>query len=194
MPRPIPVEIIPSHVHLSAADHAVLFGSGQAGTVDIPISQQGQFAYSETVTVHGKLKAGLPLKVLGPYRKATQVELTPTEAAWLGIKAPEAKSGDLTKAGKCRLVGPKGELEADATVIVPRPHLHLSDTEAQTMRLDNGQEVNLDILGEGERKLNKVVVRVHPSYRLRLHVHSDLARDYWLTGVLHARLKELNSD
>mgnify|MGYP001571130189 FL=1 len=192
MARPIPVEIIPSHLHLSEADHVSLFGVGYAGTIGSNLSQHGQYAYAETVEVFGKLKRGLELRVLGPHRKATQVELTPTEASVLGITAPLARSGDLTEAANCRLSGPSGEVQAKAVVIIPKPHLHVSDTEAKSLRLENGKEVALDLLGDSPRTLEGVVVRVHPSYQLRLHVHSDIARDYWLTGVVHARLRELN--
>jgi propanediol utilization protein len=192
MARPIPVEIIPSHIHLSEADHSLLFGPGHAGTIANELSQHGQYAYAETVEVFGKLKRGLVLRVLGPHRKATQVELTPTEAMMLGITAPLARSGDLSAAGKCRISGPAGDIQADLAVIIPKPHLHLSDAEAKTLRLTNGKEVVLDILGTAPQTLEGVIVRVHPTYRLRLHVHPDLAREYWLTGVLHARLRELN--
>lgn len=193
MARPIPVEIIPSHIHLSEADHVKLFGSGHAGTIATALSQHGQYAYAETVEVFGKLKRGLELRVLGPHRRSTQVELTPTEASLLGISAPLARSGDLSEAGNCKLKGPGGEVKATAVVIVPKPHLHVSDTEAKSLRLENGDEVALEIVGDGQRTLEGVIVRVHPTYRLRLHVHPDLARQYWLTGVLHARLREMNS-
>lgn len=193
MARPIPVEIIPSHLHLSEADHVSLFGLGHAGTISTALSQHGQYAYTDTVEVFGKLKKGLDLRVLGPFRRATQVELTPTEAALLGIAAPFARSGDLSEAGNCRLKGPNGEVKAQAVVIIPKPHLHVSDTEARTLRLENGKEVALDILGDSPRTLENVIVRVHPTYKLRLHIHPDLAREHWLTGVLHARLRELNA-
>ena len=193
MARPIPVEVIPSHVHLSEADHATLFGPGHAGTISTALSQHGQYAYAETIEVFGKLKKSLELRVLGPHRRGTQVELTPTEAALLGIVAPLARSGDLSKAAKCNLKGPGGEVKAAAVVIIPKPHLHVSDTEAKALRLENGKEVALDILGDNPRTLENVIVRVHPTYRLRLHVHPDLARQHWLTGVLHARLRELNA-
>jgi len=192
MARPIPVEIIPSHIHLSESDHSELFGAGHAGTIANALSQHGQYAYAETVEVFGKLKRGLELRVLGPHRRTSQVELTPTEALLLGIAAPIARSGDLSQAGNCRLKGPGGEVKAQAVVIIPKPHLHVSDAEAKALRLENGEEVALDIIGDNQRTLEGVIVRVHPSYRLRLHVHPDLARQYWLSGVLHARLREMN--
>ena len=192
MSRPIPVEIVPSHVHLSESDHAVLFGAGHAGTVAEPLSQNGQFAYLETVDVFGRLKRSLALRVLGPHRKTSQVEVTPTEAEFLGLEPIEARSGDLRGARPCRLKGPAGEVSLDAAVIVPRSHIHLSDHEAKALRLKNGDEASIDILGDRPRTIDNVVVRVHPTYRARLHIHADLARDAWIAGVHHVRIRELH--
>ncbi len=188
MSRPIPVEIIPSHVHLSHEDHAKLFGPGHAGTISHALSQHGQYAYEETVEV-SKLKRSITLRVLGPERTQTQVELTPSEAALLDLKAPLAKSGDLTGAAECTLKGPKGKVKVKA-VIIPKPHIHLSDVEAKQLQLVNGATVRVEILGEHPAELAGVVVRVHPTYRPGLHVHGDIAREYWLTGVLHARIRD----
>lgn len=192
MSRPIQVEIVPSHVHLSAAHHAELFGVGHSGTISVNLSQHGQYAYAETVEVLGKKAKGISLKVLGPYRKDTQVELTPTEAESLGIKVIQARSGDLSQAVKCRIRGPQGIIEAPASVIIPQPHLHASDADAKALRITHGEVVTMELLGDTRRILEDVVVRVHPTYKLRLHVHPDLARAYWMTGVLHARLRDLS--
>lgn len=191
MSRPIPVEIIPSHVHLSHADHAALFGQGHAGTISRTLSQHGQYAYEETVEVSGKLKRAISLHVLGPSRKETQVELTKTEAALLGLKPPLAKSGDLSKAVACKLKGPKGEVTAKASVIIPRPHLHLSDSDAKALHLKNGAIVRVEVSAETPFELAGVVVRVHPTYKPRLHIHPDIAREHWLTGVHHARIRDV---
>lgn len=194
MSRPIPVEIVPSHLHLSAEHQAVLFGSGQAATVAQALSQSGQFAYAESLQVFGKLKRSLTLRVLGPVRAVTQVELTPTEAAMLGLSAREARSGDLSAAETCRLVGPMGEVTALASVIVPQAHLHCSDTEAASLHLCHGAVISVDVLGDVPVVIADVIVRVHPSYRLRLHLHADLAREHWLTGVVHARVRDKTPD
>lgn len=192
MSRPIPVEIVPSHLHLSEADHVALFGAGHALTVTHTLSQNGQFAYEEAVEVFGRLKRGLTLRVLGPHRKTSQVEVTPTEAEFLGLDVVLSKSGDLRQAAPCRLKGSAGEISLDAAVIVPRPHLHLSDLEAKTLRLANGAEVSVDVIGDHPRTLEGVVVRVHPTYRARLHIHADIARSEWLSGVHHVRVRELH--
>lgn len=190
MSRPIPVEIIPSHVHLSDADFRAVFGAGAAATVQHPLSQTGQYAYAEHVEVRGKLKRTLSLRVLGPSRKATQVELTPTEAQLLGVDAPVARSGDMSNAADCAVRGPAGEVVAKASVIIPQPHLHCSDVEAEALHVINGKIVTLDFMGEHPGALENVTVRVHPTYRLRLHVHPDIAREHWLLGVVHARIRE----
>lgn len=190
MSRPIPVEIIPSHVHLSEEDHATLFGPGHAATVAESLSQTGQFAYAETVEVSGRLKRSFALRVLGPCRRATQVELTPTEAQLLGLTPPVARSGDASMAVACTLRGPRGEVAAASSVIIPKPHVHCSETEASALHVVNGKTVTLEVLGDNPYVLEDVVVRVHPSYRLRLHVHPDIARAHWITGVVHARIRD----
>lgn len=189
MSRPIPVEIVPSHVHLSEEHFAVLFGAGHAATIVENLSQTGQFAYRESVEVFGKLKRSVVLRVLGPGRRATQVELTPTEAQLLGLAAPLTRSGETAHAADCRLVGPAGETLVPASVIVPKPHLHCSDVEAASLHVANGKMVSIEVIGDNPYVLDDVAVRVHPSYRLRLHVHPDLAREHWMTGVVHARIR-----
>jgi propanediol utilization protein len=193
MSRPIPVEVVPSHVHLSEAHHQTLFGDGHMGTVRQELSQTGQFAYEETVEVVGENGESIVLRVLGPHRKATQIELTPTEARLLGIDAPIAKSGDLAIAKPCTLRAAHGSIDAAASVIIPKPHLHLSDTEASSLRLANGATVRVDVVGDVARVIENVVVRVHPTYRARLHIHPDIARDIWLHTGAHVRVRDIQT-
>ena len=203
MSRPIPVEVIPSHVHLSEAHHTLLFGEGHVGTVRQELSQAGQFAYEEVVTVErslrlsdrestplSELSEGIVLRVLGPHRKTTQVELTPTEARLLGIDAPTAKSGDLSSAASCSLRVKENTIICTASVIIPVPHLHLSDSEATTFRLSNGDKVRVDVVGDVSHIIENVIVRVHPTYRARLHIHPDIARDLWIHSGSHVRIRE----
>lgn len=186
----IPVEVVPSHVHLSAEDYAALFGDASS-TVAHRISQQGQHATDVCVEVRGRLlKRAISVRYLGPERRSTQVELTPTEAKYLGIEAPVTKSGVLTGAGNCVLVGPFGKIHCNASVIVPRPHLHCSPDEAAVLRLEQGQEVSMELHLDIPRILEGIVVRVHPSYALRLHIHADIAREHWIMGPLYASLEK----
>lgn len=185
----IPIEIIPSHVHLSNSDWSTLFGPQKEQTPVHKISQFGQHVAEQSVQVSGKLfKRSLALRVLGPDRHQTQVELTPTEAAFIGVPAMVGQSGVLTGAVDCVLTGPNGKISVKAAII-PEAHLHLSPDEAQQFRLSNGEQTAVTILLEQPQKLEAVRVRIHPTYRARLHVHSDLARDYWLTGEVVASLE-----
>jgi putative phosphotransacetylase len=131
--------------------------------------------------------------VLGPSRRATQVELTPTEAALLGIEAPVARSGDLERAAMCRIETEHGGLDVPLSVIIPEKHLHLSDTEAKEARLSTGSVVRVDVIGDSVQILENVVVRVHPTYRARLHVHADVARSEWMHTGMHVRIRDLQT-
>lgn len=186
----IPVEVVPSHIHLSTADYAVLFGDVGA-TVAHRISQQGQHATDGVVEVRGRLlKRALSLRYVGPERRQTQVELTPTEAKYLGIPASPARSGDLSEGQNCTLVGTAGKLASKASVIIPRPHLHCSPNEAAVLRLENGQEVSMELHLDVPRILEGVIVRIHPSYTLRLHIHADIAKEHWIMGPTYASLEK----
>lgn len=186
----IPVEVVPSHIHISTADYAVLFGD-QSATVAHRISQQGQHATDKVVEVRGKLlKRAISVRYLGPERRQTQVELTPTEAKYLGIEAPVERSGNLNHAGDCVLVGPAGRVACKASVIIPCSHLHCSPDEASVLRVEQGQVVSMELHLDEPRILEGIVVRVHPSYSLRLHIHADTAREHWIMGPAYASLEK----
>ncbi len=187
--RPIPIDVIPSHVYLSANDQATLFGIGRPMTIFKEHSQPGQLVYDETVEVFGGLKRGLKLRLMGPNWQESQVYITPTEAVFLGLKlSDEARAGDLSNAAPCTLIGPKDKVILKKGVIIPQPHLLCSPKEAEELLVSNGQIISLETVAEKPGRVNNVVVRVHPTYRLRLEIHEDRARDLWITSSAHARL------
>jgi len=189
MERPIPIDIIPSHVYLSAGDRATLFGSHAPMTIADDLSQRGQYVYKETLEVFGKLKRSLELRVLGPDWEQSFVELTPTEASFLGVRAEEVKTGDIAGAAPCRLVGPQGEVAIKKGVIIPRPHLLCSPEEASAIRVQNGGVITVDISRTKPTELEGVLVRVHPAFSMRLEIHQDYARSLWLTRGAHVRIR-----
>lgn len=191
MSHPIPIEVIYSHIHLSEEHKKILFGERNSGTVRQETSQSGQFAYEETVDVVGSNGKVLTLRVLGPSRKSTQVELTRGEAELLAFHAPENVSGDFDLAADCTLKTENGEVAAMKSVIIPKMHIHLSDSEARTLRLEHGSIVRVDVIGNGARVIDDVIVRVHPTYRARMHMNVDDARDLWLSGGAHVRIRDL---
>ena len=182
-----PVDVLPSHVHLSVLDHIQLFGSEQSMTIERNHTQPGQVVYSESVAVFGQSEAFVRLRILGPPWKESSVEVTPTEAQLLGLSVHEAKEGDTSSAAAIRLVGPAGEVQLESGVIIPRASLLMSTTDARELHVRNGDLISVR-MSEVVEPLENVLVRVHPAFQLRLQIHADLARDLWITGATSAHL------
>ena len=128
------VEISARHVHVTKETLEVLFGKGYELTVKKELSQPGQFASNERVTVVGPKKELAGVSILGPCRSADQVELSATDARSVGIAAPIRESGDVKGSGACKLVGPAGEVELKEGVIVAKRHIHMTPEDADTVR------------------------------------------------------------
>ncbi|MFA6130684.1 MAG: PduL/EutD family phosphate acyltransferase [Patescibacteria group bacterium] len=189
MSRPIPLDIIPSHLYLSAEDQSTLFGIGSPLTVRTSHTQPGQVVYEECVEVMGNNKRSLKFRIMGPNWEQSHVELTPIEAGYLGLKPPMAKSGDLRMASPCLLRGPAGEVRLDCGVIIPLPHLFCSPDDANDLRVKNGDHVDLDVIDDSGETIKDVLVRVHPSFTLRAEIRADLASNLWLARSAHARVR-----
>lgn len=183
----IPIEIIPSHAHLSANAWAVLFGKKTEPVTLRPLSQRGQIVYRQTVKLIGPANEMASLRILGGVRKQTQIEITETEALALGIKPIWRLSGRLSRTTGGNLVGPAGKLSIKNGIIIPISHLHLSVKEAETLNLRQGQEVELTFIEDKEAHL-RVVVRVHPSFRAVLHITPEVAGKFWFSPTEKAKL------
>ena len=168
------VETSARHVHLSTADLAILFGEGYELTKKKDLSQPGQFACEERVTIVGPKKELKGVSVLGPVRKQTQVELSMTDARSIGIAAPVRESGDLEGSGPCKVVGPNGEIEISEGVIVAKRRIHSTMADAKALGVENGDIVSVKIDSDGRSLIfGDVVVRVSDSYALAMHVDTD---------------------
>lgn len=176
----IPLVLQPRHVHLSKTDLRRLFGDEKSLEIETELEHKGQYLYRETVDVEGKTGVIESVRVLGPCRSATQVELSLTDAFAIGLKAPTRQSGDLTRAASCKLIGPAGSIRAASSVIVPARHLHCSDRMAKKLHLKNHHVVTLRHAEKPEVILSHVFVRVHPTFALELHLTSDEAAHHWL--------------
>lgn len=176
----IPLVIQHRHVHLSKADLRQLFGDEKALQIEMELDHKGQFLYEETVDVEGKMGVIESVRIIGPARQKTQVELSPTDAFAIGLKAPTRQSGDLLRTPSCKLIGPSGTVRATASVIVPARHLHCSDRMAKKLHLKNHHVVTLRHAERPEVVLSHVFVRVHPTFSLELHLTSDEAAHNWL--------------
>ena len=162
------------HVHLTAEAFATLFGEGKELTVKKMLSQPGQFASEERVTIVGPKKSLPNVSILGPFRKANQVELSATDTRSIGIVAPIRESGDVAGSGACKIVGPEGEIEISEGVIVAKRHIHLTPADAEEMGVKDKDVVWVRLDTDGRKAiLGDVVCRVSDSYALAMHIDTD---------------------
>jgi len=174
-PVPIPIEVSAHHVHLSQEHVEALFGQGhQLGRIK-DLSQPGQYACEETVTLIGPRGRVERVRVLGPARKQTQVEIAMTEQFQLGIAPPIRASGDIEKSPGLAIEGPAGTVTIDKGVICAMRHIHMAPDDALRVGLRDRDIVRVRIEGERELIFGDVLVRVHPQYRLSMHLDTDEA-------------------
>lgn len=168
------VETSARHVHVTQEDLETLFGKGASLTHKKDLSQPGQFACEERVTVVGPKKELANVSILGPVRIATQVELSATDARSIGISAPIRESGDVKGSAPCKLVGPCGEVELSEGVIVAKRHIHLTPADAEKFGVKDKDVVWVKIeTPERTAVLGDVVCRVSDKYALAMHIDTD---------------------
>ncbi len=168
------VETSARHVHVSQADLEQLFGKGYALTPKKDLSQPGQYACEERVTVVGPKKQLANVSILGPVRPETQVEISLTDARSIGLSAPVKESGDLAGTPGCQLVGPAGSVDLVKGVIVAKRHIHITPQDAQANGVSDKQIISVK-LGGNERSaiLGDVVVRVSENFATAMHIDTD---------------------
>ena len=183
MKKEVLVEISARHVHVSEEHLEILFGKGYKLTPKKDLSQPGQFACEERVTVVGTKRELKGVSILGPCRKATQVELSLTDARSIGVSAPIRESGDTAGSGACKLVGPCGEVELTEGVIGAKRHIHMTPEDAEKYGIKDSQIVSVKIPTEGRALIfGDVVARVSPSYALAMHLDTDEANAAGIPG------------
>jgi acetate kinase len=170
---PIPVEISAHHVHLSQADVEALFGPGHQLTPEHELSQPGQFACAEKVHLVGPKGRIANVRVLGPTRKETQVEIAMTEQFKLGVQPPIRQSGDLAGTPGVTLEGPYGSTSIERGVICAQRHIHMTPEDALRFHVRDNYIVRVRIEGERQLIFGDVVVRVNPGFRLAMHIDTD---------------------
>ena len=171
----IPINASVRHVHLSEAHVEALFGSGHTLTPKADLSQPGQFAAQETVTLVGPKNRLEKVRVLGPARDKTQVEISRTDEFTLGIDAPIRASGDLDDSIGIRLEGPEGSIDLERGVIQAQRHIHMSPEDAERFGVSDKEWVMVRVSGERGIVFDDVLVRVSPKYKLDMHLDTDEA-------------------
>ncbi len=168
------VETSARHVHVSEADLEILFGNNYKLTPKKDLSQPGQYAAEERVTIVGPKREIAGVSILGPTRPETQVEISLTDARSIGINAPVRESGDVAGSPGCTLVGPAGKVELDKGVIVAKRHIHLTPKDATEFGVSDKQIVSVEMKTENRSViLGDVVVRVNESYAAAMHIDTD---------------------
>ncbi len=185
------VEISARHVHVTEETLRVLFGEGHELTVKKMLSQPGQFACEERVTVVGPKRELAGVSILGPCRKADQVELSATDARSIGITAPVRESGDVAGSGACKLVGPCGEVEIKEGVIVAKRHIHMTPADAEAFGVKDAETVKVALDTDGRALVfGDVVVRVSDKYALAMHIDTDEANAALVPGSCRGYIVE----
>ncbi len=189
MERKVLVEVSARHVHLSKEDLEILFGKGYELTVKKPLSQPGQFAANERVTLVGPKRELARVSILGPVRKATQVEISLTDARSIGVVAPIRESGDIKDSGSCKIVGPKGEIELKEGVIAAKRHIHVTPEDAKRMGLIDKSIISVKI-DSPDRKaiLGDVVVRVRGDFASSMHIDTDEGNAAQVVGEVYGEI------
>jgi len=176
----IPVGISNRHVHLSREDMDALFGYGSTLTRMKAVKQPGQYAAEETVTLRGPKGELKHVRVLGPLRSATQIEISVSDSFVLGVKAPVRMSGDLHDSPGIEIIGPCGRIMRSGGAIVAWRHIHISPAVAEQFALRDGMEIDVQINGQRGGILSHVRVRVSADAVLEMHIDVEEANGFGL--------------
>lgn len=190
----IPIAVSARHCHLSITDLELLFGKDAELTKKADLSQPGQFAAKETVTIVGPKGSIERVRILGPARSLTQVEVSRTDSIKLGIKAPIRQSGDIKGSSPITIVGPKGSIYLKEGLIVAQAHIHMNEEDATRFHVTNGEYVSIKVDKERPITFEKVLIRVSPRYKLEMHIDTDEANAGAIGGAVYGRLRKHEGD
>ena len=171
----IPIGVSNRHVHVSRADLDRLYGKDYALTHKSELGHPGQFAANETVTLQGPKGTFEHVRILGPVRSQSQVEISKTDSFRLGVKAPIALSGHLQGTPGITLIGPRGTVDLPCGVIIAKRHIHMTPAQAAARHLKDGQIVDVETFGERRGILGDVIIRVSDTAGLEMHIDVDEA-------------------
>ena len=170
----IPVGISNRHIHLTREHVDILFGKGYELTKLKDLSQPGQFACKEQLTLIGpSMRAIEGVRVLGPERKRSQVEISRTDSFVLKVKPPVRESGDVSGSAPITIIGPKGIVTLSEGCIIANRHIHMSEDDGKAFGVTDGEYVDVEVNGERRSLFYDVQVRVSSQFRLEMHVDTD---------------------
>jgi putative phosphotransacetylase len=173
MQKKIPIEVSARHIHLSKKDLEALFGKGYQLKRQKKLTQPGEFAAKETLDVKANSRMFFNVRVMGPPRKETQLELSKTDAIFLRLAVPLKDSGDLKGTPGVTIIGPKGKIKIKKGVINTWRHIHCNPKEAKKLGFGNGDLVSVQTKGKSSVTFHNVRVRVEKKARLCMHLDTD---------------------
>ncbi|WP_082631298.1 phosphate propanoyltransferase [Gracilibacillus massiliensis] len=178
----VPVSISARHVHLEKEHADILFGKDYTFQKYRDISQPGQYACVEQVTIVGPKSEIARVRIVAPLRKQTQVEVSRTDSFKLGLKPPVRHSGDVSGSAPISIIGPKGRIDLDEGCIIADRHIHMSPHDAKAFGVENHQQVQVQVDGEKAGIMGNVTIRVSERYALDMHIDTDDANAFAITG------------
>lgn len=179
----IPVGVSNRHIHLTREHVEILFGKGYELNKLKDLSQPGQYACKETLTIVGpSLRPIERVRVLGPERRASQVEISRTDAYTLKVNAPVRESGKIGGSASVTIIGPQGVVTLEEGCIIANRHIHMEPSDAARYGVADGDTVTVDAVGERRTRFYDVQVRVSPDFRLEMHLDTDDANAVGLNG------------
>lgn len=184
----VEVETSARHVHLTENDIKILFGPEASLTPKRDLSQPGQFLSEERVNLIGPKSRKNNVAILGPARKATQVELSRSDCMGLGVKAPVRESGDVKGSGSIIIEGPCGQIEISQGVMIAKAHVHVTPEMASLLDLKDKQEVMVEVMTDRPIIFKSVVIRVSDKFRYRMHIDADEANAAGCSGFTLGRI------
>jgi putative phosphotransacetylase len=171
----VPIAVSNRHIHLSKEHVERLFGRNYQLNKLKDLSQPGQFACKETVTLIGPKGKLEKVRVLGPARGDTQIEISLNDGFTLGIAPPIRDSGDIEATPSVTIQGPRGQLKVDQGLICAARHIHMGPDDATRFQVTNGQRVQVKVTGQRGVIFDNVLIRVSPNYKLEMHIDVDEA-------------------
>ena len=183
MNKKIKIEVSARHLHLKKEDFEKLFGKGAELTVKVKLSQPGMFAANEMVSIKNENFQVDNLRIVGPLRDYTQIELSKTEARKFKIDPPLRRSGDIKNSSGMIIVGPKGEVEINEGVIIAKRHIHMTPKDAEGINAKDGDLLKVKVEGERGLIFENVVARVDENFSLAMHIDTDEGNAGGIGGV-----------
>ena len=182
------VEVSARHIHVTDEQLETLFGPGYKLTVKKELSQPGQFVSNERVRIVGP-KGEIKTSILGPTRKAAQVEISLTDARTIGVEATIRESGDIAGTNGVKVIGPAGELDLTEGLIAAKRHIHMTPADAEKFGVKNGDIVSVKVDTNGRSIVfGDTVVRVREDFALAMHIDTDEGNAAGMTGSVEGEL------